>query len=157
MIKLPMVKKQLEAFFKDNGYKYIYINKKNKKLSIPMYLLRLNVVSDTTREIEEEINVMITIFSSGTFIFIEAFNIYKLPEAKNILDIYKLINHLNSYSFPGKFILDNDNTVSYRCSIDYSNLDILCDKILTPLINSIPPAYFIFLEELEKEKNTNGR
>lgn len=152
MIKLPMIKKQLETFFKNNGYKYIYINKKNKKISVPMYLLRLNVISDDTKEIEEEINVMITIFSSGTFIFIEAFNIYEFKKDKNIVDIYKLINKLNGYSFPGKFIFDEtDNMVSYRCIIDYSKLDTLCEKILLPIIDSVPPAYFIFLEEAEKE------
>lgn len=153
MIKSQEIREQLETFFKEDGYKYVCVNKKNKNLPIPMYYLRFNVVSDETKEIEEEINVMITIFSSGTFIFIEAFNIYEFDENQNMIKVYKLINKLNAYSFPGRFIIDDDNSVSYRCVIDYSNLDKLSNKTLSTLLDSIPPAYLMFLEDIEKEIN----
>jgi hypothetical protein len=155
MIKMQMIKKQLETFFKDNGYKYFCINKKVKIKSAQMYLLRLNIISDETKEIENEINVIITVFSSAPFIFIETFNIYEVSSDESILNIYKLINDLNSYAFPGKFLLDKDNVISYRCVIDYSKLNTIQNNVLEDLIDSVPLACSIFLEEIEKEKNTN--
>lgn len=150
------IKRVLESFFKNKNYKFIDVNKRNKNISIPMFLLRLNVVSDKTNEIEEEIKVMISIFSSIECIFFEAFDLYQATEY-NRSDILGKLNELNKYAFPGRFIMDDDNSVSYRCILLYKDMEILNEAVLCQIIDSIPPAYYIFLENINGDKNEQNQ
>lgn len=156
MIRVQSIKKQLETFFRDNKYKYIYLNKKIEHLSVPMYLLRMNVVSEKTAEIEEEIDVMISVFSSSQVIYFDTLNILKAND-NNYIEILKKVNNANNYAFPGKFVLTNDKMVDYRYVLHYENMDKLCDKLLTTIIESIPPAYFIFLSDFDNEESDNDK
>lgn len=151
MLKLRTVKKQLETFFKKNEYRYTYMNNKIKSLSIPVYLLGLNVISEDNEE-EKSLGVIVSIFSSSHVICFECLNLYRF-EGVDSLEILNKINIANNYSFPGKFALKNDNSITYCCFIDYTYSENLHNDVILSIINSIPPAYFIFSDIVNnKEK-----
>lgn len=147
MIKISEVQRQLEDFFKDSGFKYKKL--KNKKVDVPIYLLKLNIISEETNEVEQEINIMITTLSSGNMIIFETLGVYETSDKNFNLEI---INDLNSYLLPGKFVIYDNNSISYRCLLDYEYLDKLYDGILISIIDSIPPAYFLLLGKMEKTR-----
>lgn len=153
MIKISILKKQLEEYLENNRIQYTYLNKIHKDISIPMYMLNLRVMDEKTEDIEIEIPVILTIFKSANIIFFDCLDIYRAKK-NNYIKILKTVNFMNKYSFPGKFLIDDDNHVSYRCIIDYSDMENLDFVLLEKILHSIPPAYYILLEQIEKcEKN----
>ena len=149
MIKIPILKKQLEEYFKNNNIQYVCLNKAHKNISIPMYMLNLRIVNEKTELTEVEIPIIVTIFKSANIIFLDCFDIYRTKKS-NYVKTLKTINSINQYSFPGTFFIDNDNQVDYRCIIDYSDMDSLDSTLLGKMLDSIPPAYYILLEQIEK-------
>ena len=143
MLKVQTVRKQLETFFKKNQYRYTYLNKQIKALSVSVYLLGFNIISETDNNIdnekEKEITIMVSIFPSSHTICFECLNLYHFDE-KESFDILSKIN----YSFPGKFTLKDDGSVTYCCFMDYTYSEKIHNDIILSIINSIPPAYFIF-------------
>lgn len=144
MLKVQTIKKQLESFFKNYQYRYVYMNNKIKSLSVPVYLLRFNVMSEEDK-IKNEITVMVSVFPSSHTICFECLNLYHL-NGKESFDILNKINTANNYSFPGKFVLKEDGSVTYCCFIDYSHANKIHNDIILSIIDSIPPAYFIFFD-----------
>lgn len=147
MLKVQTVRKQLETFFKKNQYRYTYLNKQIKALSVSVYLLGFNIISETDNNIdnekEKEITIMVSIFPSSHTICFECLNLYHFDE-KESFDILSKINTANNYSFPGKFTLKDDGSVTYCCFMDYTYSEKIHNDIILSIINSIPPAYFIF-------------
>ena len=147
MLKVQTVRKQLETFFKKNQYRYTYLNKQIKSLSVSVYLLGFNIISETNNNIdnkeEKEITIMVSIFPSSHTICFECLNLYRFDE-KESFDILSKINIANNYSFPGKFTLKDDGSVTYCCFMDYTYSEKIHNDIILSIINSIPPAYFIF-------------
>ena len=153
MLKIPAIKKQLEQIFKKSKLKYLYLNKEYKNLSMPLYMVGLPSFDDKTKEVTEVIPVMVPIFKSMTVIYFECFNIYKASR-NNYTKALKSINRLNQYAFPGRFYLTDDYIVSYRIILDYSKLKELDSGSIQQFLDSILPAYYIFLEEMRK-RTTN--
>lgn len=148
-MKISILKKQLEEYFRNNRIEYAYINKAIKKISIPIYICKFKIYDENTKEIETEIPILVAIFKSAKLIYFETIDLFNVTD-ENYIEILKMVNSLNIYSFPGKFFIDNGNMISYRCSMDYSKLDSLNLILLEQIIDSIPPAYYMLQEQLKK-------
>lgn len=155
MIKKTDIQRQLESFFAENGIKYTYINKTIKKIPMPTYIVKIRVFSEKTKKVEDEISIEILIFHSARSISFEISNIYKISREK-YCTIFKKINFLNRYSLPGKFIVNDDNYICYRCIWNYRNYKKLDDKTIENIMDSIIPAYYLCLDKLEN-KSGNGK
>lgn len=150
MIKKNNIRKQLESFFINIGIKYTYINKTVKDISVPAYLLRMRIFNGKTKKVENEISIEILIFNSASTIFFEVPNIYKIVLKKRCALLNKM-NLLNRYSLPGKFIINDDDYICYRCIWNYQNYDSLDERAIRNIIDSIIPAYYLCLNKLEEE------
>lgn len=153
MLKVQTIKKQMETFFKNNQYKYLYMNKIITTLSLPVYLLGLNIVSEDEK-IEKQINVMVTIFSSSHTICFECLNLFH-TDTSDSLNMLKKINLANNYSFPGKFVLKRDGSVVYCCFIDYEYSTKLHNDVLSSIVDSIASACFIFFDIVNDKEVDN--
>ena len=100
----------------------------------------------------KEIPIMITIFRTNPIIFIESFNIYKCKKT-NISKTLKIINSLNQRALPGKYFLDDNNIVTYRCVIDYTTIITFNEPEMKRMLDSMLPGYFMFLDELKRYEN----
>lgn len=149
MIRIVSLKKQLIEIFEKNKIKYYYINEKHQRISIPIYMIILRILDDKTKEVEKNIKVMVPIFKEISVIYFDCYNIYK-ADKENYGETLKIINSLNQYPLPGKFFLEDDTQVTYRCIIDYSNLKKIDEKTVKDFIESIPTAYGIVLDEIKK-------
>ena len=149
MIRISNIEEQLVKIFRKNKIKYYCINENHKRISIPIYMIILRILDDKTKDVEKNIKVMVPIFKENPVIYFECYNIFKIDE-ENYIEVLKVINSLNQYPFPGKFFVEDDKQVTYRCSIDYSNLEKLDDIIIKSYIESIPTAYAMALEEIRK-------
>ena len=156
MLKVQTVRKQLETFFKKNNYRYKYINKEIKSLSVPVYLLGFNIMSEkeTDKDIdkkEKDITVMISVFPSNHVICFECLNLYHVDE-KESFNILSKLNMANNFSFPGKFALKEEGSVTYCCFMDYTYSEKIHNDIISSIIESIAPAYFIFSDIVNNNK-----
>lgn len=152
MIKVSTLKKEFKRYLKENHIQFVDLNKIHKEISIPMYMINIKVTEDDIDETFMEVPVMVTIFPVGGFIYFDAFNIYKSTK-RSLLKTFKVVNSMNQFALPGKFIIDDDNFVSYRCVMDYKNMDTLNFLDLDRIIDSIPSANYLFFEQLEKNNN----
>lgn len=152
MIKVSTLKKEFKQYLKDNKIQFVDLNKLHKDISIPMYMLNLKVIDDKTKETDMEIPIMVTIFHVGRIMYFDAFNIYKSTKS-NLFKTLKIINSMNQFALPGKFIMDDDNCVSYRCIMNYKNMETLSNLDLEYVIDSIPTACYLFFEQLESDNN----
>lgn len=152
MIKVSMLKKEFIQYLKDSNIQFVDLNKVHKDLSVPMYMLNLKVTDDETKETNTEILVMVTIFHVVGAMHFDVFNIYKSTK-RNLFKTLKVVNSMNQFALPGKFIIDDDNCVSYRCIMNYKNMDVLNNLDLEYIIDSIPPACYMFFEQLESNNN----
>lgn len=150
MLKVQTVKKQLESFFKTNQYRYMYMNNKIKTLSLPVYLLGLNIISDENKEIAK-ITVMVSIFPSSHTICFECLNLYHADEQESS-EVLRKVNSANNFSFPGTFTLKKDGSVTYCCYVDYTHSSKIHNDVIMSVIDSIPPAYFIFSDIMNDDK-----
>lgn len=148
MMKVSMLKKEFKQYLKDNHINFTDLNKIHKDISIPMYMLNLKVTDDENNGIIMEIVVMVTIFTVGEFMYFDAFNIYR-SNKRNLVKTLKIINTMNQSALPGRFIIDDENCVGYRCIFSYKNIDNLANSDLGDIIDSIPPACYLFMEQLE--------
>ncbi len=151
MIKKSDIKKQLESFFIKNDIKYTCINKIVKSISIPTYILKIRVFGEKTKEIENEISIEILMFHSAAAISFEVSNIYKIVR-KKYCALFAKINLLNRYSLPGKFIINDDDYICYRCVWNYQNYDSLDERVIENIMDSIIPAYYLCLNKLGYKK-----
>lgn len=152
MIKMSELREHMEHFFKTNKISYINLNEKHKNIPIQIYMLLIKNRNKKNCTKYKEIPVMVTIFKSSPIIFFECYNIYKISTEEST-KILKTINLLNQITLPGKYFLE-DNTVSYRCIIDYSKISDFSEIEIKRILDSMLPAYFIFLDKLNgSEKN----
>lgn len=152
MMKVSTLKKEFKKYLKNNDIQFVDLNKIHKDVSIPMYMLNLKVADEEIEETSMEIPVMVTIFPVGGIIYFDVFNIYKSTK-RNLFKTLKVINAMNQFALPGKFIIDDENYVSYRCIMSYKNMDSLNYLDLGYIIDSIPPACYLFFEQLESDIN----
>lgn len=149
MLKVQTVKKQLESFFKTNQYKYMYMNNKIKTLSLPVYLLGFNVISDDKDK--TKITIMVSIFPSSHIICFECLNLYH-ADKQELSEVLRKINSANNFSFPGTFILKDDGSVTYCCYVDYTHSSKIHNDVIMSVIDSIPTAYFIFSDIINNKE-----
>lgn len=155
MIRKNDIQKQLETFLAEKGIKYTYINKILKNIPMPTYIVKIRVFSGKAQKIKDEISIEILIFHSVYSISFEISNIYKISKEK-YCSIFKKINYLNRYSLPGKFIINDENYICYRCIWHYQNYEKLDEKTIENIMDSLIPAYYLCLDKLTNKKG-NGK
>ena len=146
MIKIAVLKEQLEDFFNQHDINYYYVNKDYKKVSVPIYVLGYKINNS-----KKSIPIMITIFKSASVIYFDCFKMYKINNKRD--SILESVNTLNQYPFLGKFILEEDNAISYRCIINYSNLNKLNSGLIESILDSVPSAYSMCINVIENRIN----
>lgn len=125
MKKYNLIKSIAETIFKELGIKYEEVNFNDEDLN---YLITFNTYGGL-KSLNSIRGVLYFHKNDFTMNFI-VLNIYTLDDENNnvdTLDIYEMVNEINSEMLYGSFLIEDNKFIFYRssinCGINYSGLD----------------------------------